>query len=97
MDVILANVIATRSYVARPYSGRVLLFKRSRDLTGRYRQPDNGWGRVVRDGLEIYRIEGGHLDLLAEPAVGALAEKLAGAMGIKRDERMAQGSAAAGF
>jgi len=97
MDVILANVIATRSYVARPYSGRVLLFKRTRDLIGRYRQPDNGWGRVVRDGLEIYRIEGGHLDLLAEPAVGALAEKLAGAMGIKRDERMAQGSAAAGF
>jgi acyl-CoA synthetase (AMP-forming)/AMP-acid ligase II/thioesterase domain-containing protein len=97
MDVILANVIATRSYVPQPYSGSVLLFKRTRDLTGRYRQPDNGWGRVVGDGLEVYRIEGGHLELLVEPAVGALAKKLAGAMGIKRDERMVRGSAAAGF
>jgi len=97
MDVILANVIATRRYVPRPYYGRVLLFKRTHDLTGRYRQPDNGWGRVVGDGLEVCRIEGGHLDLLIEPAVGALAEKLAAAMGIKRDERMIQRLPAAGF
>ena len=97
MDVILANVIATRRYVARAYSGRVLLFKRTRDLTGRYRQPDNGWGRVVRDRLEVCRIEGGHLELLAEPGVDILAEKLAEAMGIKREERMAQASAVVGF
>jgi acyl-CoA synthetase (AMP-forming)/AMP-acid ligase II/thioesterase domain-containing protein len=97
MDVILANVIATRSYVPRPYSGRVLLFKRTLDLIGRYRQPDNGWGRVVRDGLEVYPIEGDHLALLAEPGVDVLADKLAEAMGIKREERMAQGSAVVGF
>ena len=83
MDVILANVIATRRYVPRPYSGHVLLFKRTRDLIGRYRQPDNGWGRVVRDGLEVCQIEGGHLELLKEPGVEAMAEKLAGAMRIK--------------
>jgi hypothetical protein len=47
MDVILAKVLATRSYLLQPYSGRVLLFKRTLDLVGRYRQPDNGWGRVV--------------------------------------------------
>ena len=90
MDVILANVIATRSYVPQPYYGRVLLFKRTLDLIGRYRQPDNGWGRVVGDGLEVHRIEGDHLALLVEPGVDVLAEKLAEAMGIKRDERMAQ-------
>jgi oxalate---CoA ligase len=90
MDVVVANVIAARSYVPQPYSGRVLLFKRTMDLIGRYRQPDNGWGRVVRDGLEVHRIEGDHLALLAEPGVDVLAEKLAEAMGIKRDERMAQ-------
>ena len=90
MDVVMANVIASRNYVPRPYSGRVLLFKRTLDLTGRYRHSDNGWGRVVRDGLEVYPIEGGHLALLAEPGVDILAEKLAQAMGIKRDERMAQ-------
>ena len=83
MDVILANVIATRRYLPRPYSGHVLLFKRTRDLTGRHRQPDNGWGRVVRDGLEVCQIEGGHLELLKEPGVEAMAEKLAGAMRIK--------------
>ena len=95
MDVILANVIATRSYVPRPYAGRVLLFKRTLDLIGRYRQPDNGWGRVVRDGLEVYPIEGDHIALLAEPGVDVLADKLAEALGIKREERMAQ--AAVGF
>jgi acyl-CoA synthetase (AMP-forming)/AMP-acid ligase II/thioesterase domain-containing protein/aryl carrier-like protein len=92
MDVILANVIATRSYVAQPYCGRVLLFKRTLDLIGRYRQPDNGWGRVVGDGLEVYRIEGDHLALLVEPGVDVVAEKLAEALGIKREERMAQTS-----
>ncbi len=97
MDVILANVIATRSYVPAPYSGRVLLFKRTEDLTGRYRLPDNGWSRVVRDGPEVCRIEGGHLSLLAEPGVDALADKLAEAMGIRRDERMVQRSAVGGF
>lgn len=97
MDVVLATVIATRSYVPQSYSGRVLLFKRTLDLVGRYRQPDNGWGRVVRNGLEVYRIEGDHLALLAEPGVDVLADKLAEAMGIKREERMAQGSAVVGF
>ena len=95
MDVILANVIATRSYMPQPYIGRVLLFKRTLDLIGRYRQPDNGWGRVVSDGLEVCRIEGDHFALLAEPGVDLMADKLAAAMGIKRDERMAQ--AVAGF
>jgi acyl-CoA synthetase (AMP-forming)/AMP-acid ligase II/thioesterase domain-containing protein len=90
MDVILANVIATRRYVPQPYYGRVMLFKRTLDLAGRYRQPDNGWGRVVRSGLEVCRIEGDHLALLTEPGVDVMADKLAEAMGIKREERMAQ-------
>jgi oxalate---CoA ligase len=90
MDVILANVLATRSYVPEPYSGRVLLFKRTLDLVGRYRQPDNGWGRVVRHRLEVCHIEGDHLALLVEPGVDVLARKLAEAMGIKRDEQMDQ-------
>ena len=45
---------------------------------------------MVREGLEVYRIEGGHLALLDEPGVDVLAEKLAEALGIKREERMAQ-------
>jgi hypothetical protein len=48
-------------------------------------------GAVWCDGLEVYRIEGDHLALLVEPGVDVLAEKLAEAMGIKRDEQMAQG------
>jgi thioesterase domain-containing protein len=90
MDVLLANAIATRKYVPRAYTGRVLLFKRTRDLIGRYRKPDNGWGRVVRGGLEVYRIEGDHFSLLAEPGVQALAQKLAEAMEIQCDEPMLQ-------
>ena len=49
----------------------------------------------MRDGLEVYPIEGDHIALLAEPGVDVLADKLAEALGIKREERMAQ--AAVGF
>jgi len=80
MDVILANVIASRAYVPKPYAGRVLLFKRTQELVGSYRLPDNGWGRLVRGGFKVVQVEGGHLALLAEPGVARVAEELAAAM-----------------
>ncbi|MDO8431611.1 MAG: AMP-binding protein [Candidatus Binatus sp.] len=86
MDVILANVIASREYVPKPYAGRVLLFRRTESLVGRHRLPDNGWGRLVRGGFEVVAVEGGHLALLAEPGVAKVASKLADTMGIAAEE-----------
>ena len=87
MDVILANVIASRAYVPRPYAGRVLLFKRTEELIGRYRLQDNGWRRVVRGGLEVVNVAGGHLALLAEPGVARVATELAAAMRAPNEAR----------
>ena len=65
---------------AATLDGRILLFRRTGDLTGRYRLKDYGWSTVARNGLEIFDIPGDHLALLAEPGVGALAKKSAAAM-----------------
>jgi thioesterase domain-containing protein len=82
MDVILANVIASREYVPKPYAGRAILFKRTEALVGRFRLPDNGWASLVRGGFEVVNVKGGHLALLAEPGVAIVAKKLEAEMGI---------------
>jgi thioesterase domain-containing protein len=69
-------VVATRSYIPQPYRGRVLLFKRTQNLTGRFRLPDCGWNRLIQGGPEIIEIPGDHLSLIAEPSVGMIAEEL---------------------
>ena len=79
-DFLTSMSFASRRYAPRPYDGPVLLFRRTGDLTGRFRLKDYGWSKVVPNGLEIFDIPGDHLALLAEPGVGALAKKLAAAM-----------------
>ena len=52
-----------------PYSGRTLLFWGRYSEAGAPGQPDprHGWSRLVRDGLEIYRVPSDHFSLLREP------------------------------
>jgi len=50
------RVIAARRYRPAPYSGKVLLVKRERDLVGRYRDPFFGWGELVRGKIEICKV-----------------------------------------
>ena len=73
-------VVATRSYIPQPYRGRVLLFKRTQDLTGRFRLPDCGWSRLLQGEFEIVEIPGNHLSLIVEPGIGMIAEKLNAAL-----------------
>jgi thioesterase domain-containing protein len=52
-----------RKYRPTPYSGRVLLFKRHRELTGRYRDKHYGWGHMVEH-LEVCSVSAiGHSDI----------------------------------
>ena len=96
-DFFTAMRAATRGYVPQPYDGPVLLFKRTGDLTGRYRLKDYGWGAVAGDGLEVFDVEGYHWTLLAHPGVRALAKKLEAAMRRARErESGVDSSAAAG-
>jgi hypothetical protein len=68
---------ANREYVPKPYSGRVTLFRASRQPLGCYPDPKLGWGSLVKGELEIHEIPGSHSHtLVREPHVRVVVEKL---------------------
>jgi aspartate racemase len=67
------NFVATRDYIPQTYSGRATLFSAS-DLTASY-DVEDGWRQLVTD-LEVHKIPGNHLDIIREPHVQVLADKL---------------------
>ena len=54
-------------YVPKPYIGRVVLFRTAQFQTGRFRDPELGWGKLVRGGLEVYELPGDHMGVFEEP------------------------------
>ena len=58
------RVVAARRYRPAPYSGRFLLVKRERDLVGRYRDTNFGWGKLVQGGIEVCKVSAAdHLEI----------------------------------
>ena len=74
-SVTQANKYALRDYVPQAYGGRVTLFKVIQRHTPL--DPLLGWGPLATGGLEIHEVPGTHLDMVFEPHVRTLAEKLA--------------------
>jgi thioesterase domain-containing protein len=72
------RVIAARMYHPAPYSGRVLLVKRERDLIGRYRDPLFGWGDVVQGQIDVCKVSSpDHLEIFkSEPDRLVVAQRL---------------------
>jgi amino acid adenylation domain-containing protein len=68
------NFVAVKDYEPQTYSGNVTLFLAS-DLTADYDSHD-GWRELVRGDIETHVIPGNHLNIIKEPQVGALAERL---------------------
>lgn len=66
-----ANIEARIAYIARPYPGHIVLFQ----VTG---QPtfEAEWRAICEQGCTVHLVPGTHVDLLQEPNVGELAEKL---------------------
>jgi aspartate racemase len=65
---------AEAQYQLRPYPGRLVIFH----AKGLYPDPDLGWAGMVED-LEVHEIPGhhrDHRDLMAEPHIQALAERM---------------------
>ncbi len=71
---------ASRSYVAKPYPGRVTVFRAiEQDKTtgvGYYRDAGLGWGELAAEGVEIYAVPGSHLSMVQEPNVEVLAQEM---------------------
>ena len=74
---IAANYLAIRSYRLRPYGGDAVLFAASR-YDGDHRDALGGWRKLIAGDLAVEPIPGLHHEILEDPHVGVLAQKLAG-------------------
>ncbi|MFP2902966.1 alpha/beta fold hydrolase, partial [Corallococcus sp. 4LFB] len=72
--VFQANLFAQEKYVPRPYDGTALLLSASEAPTGLPRH--RGWEPLVRGGLEVHTVTGSHHELLQDPHLGFIAERL---------------------
>jgi thioesterase domain-containing protein/acyl carrier protein len=68
------NFAAVKDYQPQTYAGDVMLFLAT-DLTADYDSKD-GWRELVKGNIETHEIPGNHLNIIKEPGVRTLAEKL---------------------
>jgi len=69
------NFAAVKDYLPQIYPGRATLFLASDDLTAA-NDVEAGWEGLAAGGIEKVSISGNHLDIVKEPHVRVLAEKL---------------------
>jgi thioesterase domain-containing protein len=67
---------AENSYRPQVFSGRVILFQSNHKPLGQLNDPRAGWKECAARGLEIYEIAGNHENLLLEPQVRFVAERM---------------------
>ena len=70
LDVYKANARAASLYEPKPYAGPVTLFRADEECG------DFGWSRFTPEPVEVVPVPGHHLNLLAEPHVRTLAQRL---------------------
>jgi thioesterase domain-containing protein len=64
---------ALDSYQTQPCSEPLVLFRTTNLQTGRFHDPQLGWGEFAKGGLSVYEVPGAHQDILQEPAVETVA------------------------
>ena len=60
-----------QNYAIKPYSGHVSMFRATDDMDSKL-----GWRELAKSGLSIHDVPGEHLEVLQEPNVQILAQKL---------------------
>jgi thioesterase domain-containing protein len=68
------NFAAVKDYQPQIYSGDLTLFLAT-DLTADYDSKD-GWRELVKGRIDTHEIPGNHLNIIKDPGVRVLAEKL---------------------
>jgi amino acid adenylation domain-containing protein len=76
VELLKSDLRATQNYALHLYPGRVTLFKASEELAGTSPDPTLGWNEWVNAGVEVHIVPGNHANLVYEPHVQVLAEKL---------------------
>jgi thioesterase domain-containing protein len=67
--------LCVQDYEPQPYDGLTLLFQRAARPTGRYRDSQYGWGKLVNN-LQICEVPGDHMTMFSDPNVQVMGEKL---------------------
>ncbi|MFB1485279.1 thioesterase domain-containing protein, partial [Corallococcus sp. RDP092CA] len=73
-NVFRANLFAHEKYVPQPYDGTALLLSASEAAATL--PPHRGWEPLVRGGLEVHTVPGGHHELMQDPHLGPVIEHL---------------------
>jgi thioesterase domain-containing protein/acyl carrier protein len=76
LDVLAANLQAGQDYQGRIYAGNVTLFRSYIQPISQALHPDLGWSELVGGKLRIYDLPGNHNNLLKEPYIQLLGQKL---------------------
>ena len=76
VDLLKSDLRATQNYALHLYPGRIALFKASEELAGTSPDPTLGWSEWASAGVEVHLVPGNHANLVYEPHVEVLAEKL---------------------
>jgi thioesterase domain-containing protein len=75
-----ASHVAALNFIPKPYDGHLLVFGARMRVDDPYRDEALGWRPVALGGVTAYIIDGDHLSIFRNPAVGAIAEKLDSAL-----------------
>jgi phthiocerol/phenolphthiocerol synthesis type-I polyketide synthase E len=107
LDLLEARIQMARKYYPLVYYGKVLLFKRHRELTGCYRDPQFGWGDTIRGDLELCQLNAiDHLEIFKSEferilvarklraALDKVVARFSAPQAIRRSERTFQGQMA---
>jgi amino acid adenylation domain-containing protein len=76
VELLRSDLRATRSYQLQLYPGRITFFKASETLEGASEDQTMGWRDWASGGVEVHVVPGNHANLMYEPHVEVLAEKL---------------------
>lgn len=77
-EVFKTSMEAILEYRQKPYAGKITLFaaEHREDWFGSHADPQLGWGPWAQGGVETHRVPGSHLQMVLEPNVATLADKL---------------------
>lgn len=70
-----ANLLARKTYRAEPYNGDAVLF-RGKPYAWMHSDAHAGWRELVKGRLETFDLPGSHDEILYEPSLGLLCERL---------------------
>jgi len=76
VELLRSDLRATQNYGLHHYPDRVTLFKASETLTSTSTDPTFGWSEWASGGVEVHVVPGNHANLVYQPHVEVLAEKL---------------------